>query len=73
MTLDEFAETLRSFGPIIREADDYRPLAKHIRDLLVRQREACALAICEKVPHSACGDMFCPADLARKAKLVCES
>lgn len=47
-------------------------LAKHIHDLLVRQREACAFAICEKVPHSACGDLFCPADLARRATLVTE-
>lgn len=43
MTLDEFAESLnRVYGPIIREADDFRPLAQYINSLLEKQREACA-------------------------------
>ena len=43
MTLDEFAESLNTaYGPIIREADDFRPLALYINALLTKQREECA-------------------------------
>lgn len=43
MTLSEFAEILRSGhrAPVV-EADEWRPLAQHIIELLKMQREACA-------------------------------
>jgi hypothetical protein len=34
MTRDKLAEALRTHGPEIREADEWRPLAQHVLDLL---------------------------------------
>lgn len=71
MTLNDFAEILRvgHRGPIV-EADEWRPLAQHVIQLLIMQREACADAMHCNVPGCTCNGGT--REQVLKARLVTE-
>lgn len=62
----------KAFPAVCASCHD-RLIAQHTANLLEvarAQREACALHLCPKVPHSACGDLMCEAGVVRETPLV---